>query len=105
MSAAEGNNGALQNLYEGNMVFNGQILCLERHQRSKVGYLSCDTKACVWGEKRDDASTCGDCGFAVKLKEFKPTYNPREVIREIEAEKKAIINVETSKKEIVVMYQ
>jgi len=95
--------GALRKLFAGNMVFAGTIFCVERHQRSKVGYLSCATKACEWGQERDNASTCGDCCFGVKLQEFKPAYDPREVINE--EKKKDPISIEEKSKEIVVMYQ
>ena len=53
------------------MAFNGKIICIEKHQRKNQLCLTRDTKACEWGQKRENAKTCGDCFFGLKLVESK----------------------------------
>lgn len=57
-------------LFESDLRSTQKVLCVERHQRTKVGYLSVDTKACQWGRDRENATSCGDCPFGVKLFEY-----------------------------------
>lgn len=46
---------------------NGKILCIEKHKRNDVGILNSNEKACEWGKKRENASTCKECFFGIPL--------------------------------------
>ena len=76
----------LKSLYEGDMKPAQKILCVERHQRTDVGYLRTDTPACKWGQTREDATTCGDCPFGIKLLEFVPKNDAKTVLKQLERE-------------------
>jgi hypothetical protein len=64
-----------------------RIMCVERHQRTKVDFLDKDTPACEWGQKRKKATTCGECAFGVKIAEPTAKYDFNEGIKEITANK------------------
>jgi len=73
----------LMELYEGEMKPVQEILCVERHQRTKVDYLHADTPACEWGRIRENANTCGDCPFGVKLMGVVPKNDTKTVLRHL----------------------
>jgi len=73
----------LMELYEGEMKPVQEILCVERHQRTKVDYLHADTPACEWGRIRENANTCGDCPFGVKLMGVAPKNDTKTVLRHL----------------------
>lgn len=76
----------LKKLYEGDMKPVQEVLCVERHQRTKVDYLRADTPACKWGRIRENANTCGDCPFGVKLMGVIPRNDTKTVLRHLKRE-------------------
>ena len=83
----------LKGLYKGDMKPAQSVLCIERHQRTKVGYLRLDTQACKWGRTRENATTCGDCPFGVKLIEFVPANDARTALRKLRREQDVTKNI------------
>lgn len=83
----------LKDLFEGDMKPSQTVFCVERHQRTKVGYLRTDTPACKWGRNREDATTCGDCPFGVKLMEFVPTNDAKATLRKLRREQDGTKNM------------
>jgi hypothetical protein len=79
-------NRLMKELFECEMKPALSILCVERHQRTKVGYLTPESKACTWGEIRENATNCGDCPFGVKLMEYVPKNNTKEILRNLRRE-------------------
>lgn len=79
-SENENSDPVLKKLYETKMTV--KVMCVERHQRSKVGYLPKDAPACKWGHKRGGvkASTCSECDFAVRVAEPAPKHRPADVL-------------------------
>jgi len=83
-------NDAVRKLYT--VKFIEKIMCVERHQRTKVDLLDKDTPACEWGQKRKKAITCGECAFGVKIAEPAAKYDFNEVVTESAGNKEVCLS-------------
>ena len=63
-----------------------QVMCVERDVRNEHGRAPLMYKtqeACKYDKERDNATTCGNCSFGVKLLEPRQVHDTHGVLRQL----------------------